>query len=150
MRRKGMATEQESKHRHLVEQYIGLLNSQTSTLEELESFLDGEIVWREMPNRFAPAGRTSGYEVILATWKKGREFLPHQEYTLRRVIVSGDTAALEIGWRGVLSKPLAGLTAGTELSGHVATFIQFRNGKIISQTDYPCYDPLPGGMLTAV
>ena len=137
--------DEESKCQRLVERYIGLLNDPSSTLSDLQSFLHPEIIWREMPNRFAPAGRTSLYEAILATWEKGREFLPEQDYRLLQVIVRGDTAALEIGWRGRLSRPLANLPAGAELSGHVATFLQFRDGKIIGQTDYPCYDPLPEG-----
>jgi SnoaL-like domain len=140
-----MTTEQESNYRHLVERYIGLFNNPASTLEDLKSFLHSEIIWREMPNRFAPTGRTNGYEQILATWEKGREFLPQQNYIVQRLIVSDNTAVLEFSWRGIISKPLAGLSAGTELTGQIASFLQFRDGKIISQTDYPCYDPIPGG-----
>jgi predicted ester cyclase len=140
-----MSTEQESQLRRLVEQYIGLLNNPAARLEDVKSFLHAEIVWQEMPNSFAPTGRRSDYEAILATWEKGREFLPQQEYTLRRLIVSGDTAVLQISWRGKVSKALAGLPPGTELSGQIATFLEFREGKIISQIDYPCYDPIPGG-----
>ena len=140
-----MTTEQENKYRHLVERYIGLLNNPASTLEDLKSFLHDEIVWREMPNRFAPTGRTNKYDEIISTWEKGREFLPQQKFILRRVIVSADIAVLEFSWRGIISKPLAGLSAGTELSGHIASVCQFRDGQIISQTDYPCYDPIPDG-----
>ena len=137
--------EQENKCHDLVVGYTGLLNNPASTLEDLQSFLHAEITWQEMPNRFAPAGRTSGYNEILATWKKGREFLPRQKYIVRRLIVSGETAVLEFSWQGVTSKPLAGLPAGTELSGQIASILQFRDGKLISQTDYPCYDPILSG-----
>jgi len=140
-----MAAEQENKYHLLVERYFGLLNNPASTLEDLKSFLHAEIVWQEMPNRFAPTGRINKYDEIMATWEKGREFLPQQKFILRRVIVSADVAALEFSWRGMISKPLAGLSAGTELSGHVASVLQFRDGQIISQTDYPCYDPIPDG-----
>ena len=140
-----MATEQENENYHLVERYFELLNNSASTLRDLKSFLHNEIVWQEMPNRFAPTGRINKYDEIMTTWEKGREFLPQQKFILRRAIVSADIAVLEFSWRGIISKTLAGLSAGTELSGHVASVLQFRDGQIVSQTDYPCYDPIPNG-----
>ena len=93
--------EQESKYHHLVERYFGLLNNPASTLEELKSFLHDEIVWQEMPNRFAPTGRINKYDEIMATWEKGREFLPQQSFILRRVIFSADIAVLELAWNDI-------------------------------------------------
>ena len=140
-----MSRELETKCHRLAEMYIELLNNPASTSEDLKSFLHAEITWQEMPNRFAPTGRTNGFNEILATWEKGREFLPQQKYIVRRLIVSGDTVVLEFAWQGIIAKPLTGLPAGTKLSAQIVSILQFLDGKIVSQTDYPCYDPLISG-----
>ena len=137
-----MLSEEEQKNLHLARQYIELFNDRSTTIEDLKAYFDETIVWREMPNRFAPQGRTSDYPTILASWEKGREYLPEQTYTLRRATASGDVVALEISWQGRVAKALPPFPAGTQLSAQLAIFLCFRDGKIVSQTDYPCYDPI--------
>jgi ketosteroid isomerase-like protein len=136
-----MPSEEERRNLELAVKYIETVGSQSSTPEDLKAFLDEGIVWQEMPNRFAPGGRTSDYATVLASWEKGREYLPEQTYTLRQSVAGGDMVALEISWLGAVAKPLGPFPAGTRLSAQIAIFIRFRDGKIVSQTDYPCYDP---------
>ena len=126
----------------LMQQYIALLNDPAASIEDVKAYFDESIIWKEMPNLFAPAGRASDYQTILASWAKGREYLPEQTYTLRQAIASGDTVALEISWLGRVTKSLPPFSAGTQFSARVAIFLRFRDGKIVSQTDYPCYDPM--------
>jgi ketosteroid isomerase-like protein len=47
--------------------------------------------------------------------------------------------ALEIEWQGALAKALGPFAAGTELRASVGIFLQLKDGKIVSQHDYPCY-----------
>ena len=136
-----MPSEEERRNLELATKYIELVSRASATPEDLKDFLDEGIVWREMPNRFAPAGRTSDYATVLESWEKGREYLPEQTYTLRHAVASGDTVALEISWLGEVAKPLGPFPAGTRLGAQIAIFIRFRDGKIVSQTDYPCYQP---------
>ena len=136
-----MPEEQDTNYLRLVQRYIEFFNDQAATLEGLKSFYDEEVVWQEMPNRFAPKGRTLAYEGILAEWQRGREYVAQQTYTLLTAVVSGNNAAVEIHCVGTLAQPLAGLPAGTQISVRMAIFFRFHGGKIVGQTDYMCYDP---------
>ena len=137
-----MPGDQDTNYLRLIQRYIEFFNDPAATLEDLKSFYDEDVAWQEMPNRFAPSGRTLGYEGILAEWQRGREYLAQQTYTLRTAVVSGNNAAIEIDCVGTLAQPLAGLSAGTQISVRMAIFFRFHRGKIVSQTDYMCYDPI--------
>ena len=138
-----MSSEQKRLNLELAVRYIETVADPSATAEDLSAFLDEGIVWREMPNRFAPRGRSSDYATGLANFVKGREYLPRQTYTIRRAVADGDTVALEVGWAGEVAKAIGPFPAGARLSAEVAIFLRFRDGKIVGQTDYPCYAPSP-------
>ena len=137
-----MPSEEERRNLELARRYIKIVGNPSSTAEDLKALLAEEIVWREMPNLFAPSGRTSDYATCLQSFGKGREYLPEQTYAIRRAVADGDTVALEISWTGEVAKSIGPFTAGDRLSAQIAIFLRFRDGKIVSQTDYPCYDPV--------
>lgn len=137
-----MFSEEEERNLNLARRYVEMVNNPATTVEDLKACFDESVIWQEMPNRFAPAGRKSDYKIILASWNKGREYLPQQTYNLRRAIASGDTVVLEIDWTGIVERALPPFAAGTRLSAQIAVFLRFRDGKIVGQTDYPCYDPI--------
>ncbi|HEX8847254.1 MAG TPA: nuclear transport factor 2 family protein [Pyrinomonadaceae bacterium] len=137
-----MPSEEEERNLELARRYIEVVGRPSATLEDLRALLDERLVWREMPNRFAPTGRESDLESALASFEKGRQYLPEQTYAIRSAVASGDVVALEISWTGEVAKAIGPFPAGTRLSAQLATFLRFHDGKIIGQTDYPCYDPL--------
>jgi ketosteroid isomerase-like protein len=137
-----MMSEEDKRNLELAARYIETIGNPSSTIEDLKPFFDESIVWREMPNRFAPEGRTNDYAGMQASFEKGRQFVTEQVYTLRSAVASGDTVALEIGWRAKMAKALPPFAAGDKLSAELASFIRLRDGKIVSQTDYPCYGPV--------
>jgi ketosteroid isomerase-like protein len=142
MRIETMLSTEEQQNLELAKRYIELVADPSSTLEDLKPLFDEQIVWREMPNTFAPKGRTSDFATATASFQKGRAFLPKQTYTIRYVMAAGDTVAMEISWTGEVAQEIGPFAAGTLLSAELATFIRFREGKIVSQTDYPCYYPV--------
>jgi ketosteroid isomerase-like protein len=144
-RRLRLPTETEKQNLELVERYIRVVSDPLAVPEDLSAFLDESVVWREMPNLFAPSGRVSDYALARASFGKGREYLPEQTYVVRHAIASGDTVALELSWEGEVSKPIGPFPAGARLSAHIAIFLRLRDGKIVSQTDYICYEPIAGG-----
>ena len=137
-----MLTEEEKQNLELARRYIELVADPSSRLEDLKPLFDEQIVWREMPNKFAPMGRTSDFATATASFQKGRAFLPRQTYTIRYAIASGDTVAMEISWTGEVAQEIGPFAAGTQLKAELATFIRFLDGKIVSQTDYLCYHPV--------
>ena len=122
--------------------YLELVGSPMTKPEDLLAVLDESIVWREMPNMFAPAGRVNDHAAMLAGFAKGREYLPNQTYAVRHAVASEDTVALEISWSGEVTKAIGPFPAGARLNAQVAVFLRFRDEKIVSQTDYPCYEPV--------
>ena len=140
-----MLSEEERRNLELAKRYIELVSNPSTEPEDLKAVFDESLIWREMPNLFAPSGRVNDYATALASFGKGREYLPNQTYSLRQALASGDTVALEIGWAGEVAKSIGVFSAGTQLSAQLAIFLRIRDGKIMSQTDYPCYDPIAGG-----
>jgi len=65
-----------------------------------------------------------------------------QTYQIRNALASGDQVALEIDWTGTLAMPFQGIPIGGQLRAHFAAFLEFKNGKIICQRNYDCYEPL--------
>jgi ketosteroid isomerase-like protein len=139
-----MLSDEEERNLELAGRYIEIVGNPSTGPEDLKAVLDEGLVWREMPNLFAPSGRVSDYATALASFGKGRQYLPEQTYTLRRAIAGGDSVALEVSWAGEVAKSIGPFAAGSRLSARIAIFLRFRDGKIVSQTDYPCYDPVAG------
>jgi ketosteroid isomerase-like protein len=140
-----MLSEEERRNLDLAKRYIELVGRPSTEPEDLKALLDESVVWREMPNLFAPSGRVSDFATALASFGRGREYLPHQNYTLRQAIVSEDSVILEISWDGEMAKSIGPFSAGSRFSAQIAILLRFRDGKIVSQTDYICYDPVAGG-----
>jgi ketosteroid isomerase-like protein len=125
----------------LARRYVALVENPASTFDEIRTLLHDDLLWREMPNRFAPTGRTNTLAGAAASWDRGREVVRDQQYEVRSVTASGDTVVLEVGWRGTIAKDLGPFAAGTRLAADLAMVMRFTDGKIVSQTDYPCYHP---------
>jgi ketosteroid isomerase-like protein len=56
-------------------------------------------------------------------------------------VASADRVALEVEWEGVLAIPVAGLEAGATMRAWFAMFLEFRDGKIVRQNNYDCFEP---------
>lgn len=127
----------------LARSYIEFFNRQ-GTPEELSVFLSPEIVWQEMPNKFAPAGRTTRFDTMLKNFQVGQQFITPQTYTIENMVVQGDTVALQLGWTGTAAQTLGPFQAGENITCQIASFLTFKDGKLVRQIDYPCYPPQPG------
>ncbi len=67
--------------------------------------------------------------------------MSQQRYELKNALASGDWVALEVNWAGTLAVQFETIPVGGEMRAHVALFLQFRDGKIVRQHDYDCYEP---------
>ena len=88
---------------------------------------------REMPNAINRAGTERGIDDALVAFRKGRTMLAEQRYELHDVLEAGDKIAARATWRGRL-------TAGPELTAHIATFTEVRDGRIYRHATYDCYE----------
>ncbi len=122
--------------------YIEFFNKPQGSAEELAVFLSQQVHWQEMPNLFAPTGRTNGYDQMLTNFERGSQAVSPQHYEVGQAVAQGEWVVLQLNWSGTVIDALGPFAAGTKLTAQIASFLQFQEGRIITQLDYPCYPPL--------
>jgi ketosteroid isomerase-like protein len=91
----------------------------------------------ELPNAINREGTERDVPQARAAFARGRGMLASQTYDVHQVIEAGDTIAARATWHGTLA------ATGQELTAHIATFTQVRDGRIFRHATYDCYEPLP-------
>ena len=104
------------------------------------AFYDPAVVQVEHPNRFLPGGATRDLAAIREAAERGRRVLTGQRYEVRSAVASGDRVALEVLWTGTLAVPVGTIPAGGEMRAHFAMFLEFRDGLIVRQHNYDCFE----------
>lgn len=112
-----------------------------ATGEALAALYDPDVIQEELPNRLMPNGAKRGLAEILAAADRGQSALTGHRYELLSVIVDGPRAAVEFIWSGVLVVPLGSMAAGSVMRGRFASFLEFRDGRVVAQRSYDCFDP---------
>lgn len=110
--------------------------------DELARFFHHEAVHHQLPNLLFPHGLRRDLSALLAAAEQGRDLLVHQEFEVINAVVQGDRVALEARWSGTLAVPMGELPTGHVLRAHIAAFLDFRDGRILAQRNYDCYEPL--------
>jgi ketosteroid isomerase-like protein len=123
----------------LARQYLKAIESGSTT--ELTQFFAPEVIVEIFPSKFFPNGSRDNLAGIRTAAERGKKVLTSQTYAVRNVLSSGDQVALEIDWTGTLAVPFQTIPAGGQMRAHFAAFLQFKDGKIISQRNYDCYEP---------
>ena len=101
--------------------------------DALAKLMHPEVRISEMPNAINRGGTERGPDEALVAFRKGKEMLARQSYDVQDVIVAGDKIAARATWRGQL-------TDGPELTAHIATFTEVRDGRIYRHATYDCYE----------
>jgi ketosteroid isomerase-like protein len=120
--------------------YLRAIENRVSE-EELASFFSPDVVVEQFPNRLVPKIVKSGLADIKRESAKGKKSVSGQTYTVRNAVASGDWVALHVDWEGVLAIPVASLEAGAAMRAYFAMFLHFRDGKIVHQSNYDCFEP---------
>ena len=107
----------------------------------MAQFFAPEVIVEIFPSKFFPNGSRDNLTGILAAAKRGRKAMTTQTYAVRNALASGDQVALEVDWTGTLAVPFQTIPAGGQMRAHFAAFLQFKDGKIVSQRNYDCYEP---------
>src|SRR5262245_36995825 len=103
------------------------------TDEALAAFYHPEVVQEEFPNRLLPNGARRGLAEVLAAAERGQQVMASQRYEVLSVVAEGDRVAVEFRWVGVLAAPVGTLPVGAEMRGRFASFLELRDGRIVSQ-----------------
>ena len=108
---------------------------------EMTQFFAPEVIVEILPSRFFPNGSRDDLAGIRAAADRGKKAMSSQKYEIRNELASGDQVALEVDWTGTLAVPFQSIPQGGQMRAHFAMFIQFKDGKIVSQRNYDCYEP---------
>lgn len=112
-----------------------------ATGDELGCFFAPDVVQEEFPNRFVPQGARRDLLAILDAAARGRAAMSSQSYRILHAVGDGNELALEIEWEGTLAIPIGQLPAGEKMRARFAVFLQYRDGKIVAQRNYDCFEP---------
>jgi len=105
------------------------------------NFFDPAVIQEEFPNRLNPHGGRSDYATMLQRAEQGKRLLVSQQYTVTNAVESDNLVVLEVIWTATLAVRAPSLPADGQMRAHFAVFLEFRNGKIIAQRNYDCFDP---------
>jgi len=100
-----------------------------------------DAVLEQLPNRIYPQGMRSTVAQIPEAFEKGRKIFSRQTYQITNGSANGGLVILEVLWTGTLAIPFGSLAAGSEMRCHSAMFLEFRDGKIVAQRNYDCFNP---------
>jgi ketosteroid isomerase-like protein len=104
-------------------------------------FFADDVVQVEFPNRLVPAGATRDLAALRDAAERGRKVMTAQRFEVVNALASGDQVAVEALWTGTLAVPLGSIPAGGQMRARFAIFLTYRDGKIVRQHNYDCFDP---------
>lgn len=123
----------------IARRYIAAIESGTIACDMGQLFVP-EVIVEIFPSKFFPKGRRSDLAGIRAAAERGNKAMASQKYEIRNAVASDDQVALEIDWTGTLSVPFQDIPAGGQMRAHFAAFLRFKDGRIVAQRNYDCYE----------
>ena len=122
-------------------QYLKAIEAGASG-DEMAQFFAPDVIVEIFPSSIFPNGSRDSLDGIRAAAERGKKVMSAQTYEVTNALATGDQVALEVLWTGTLRVPFRSIPAGGQMRAHFAMFLLFRNGKILSQRNYDCYDPV--------
>lgn len=107
----------------------------------LAGCFDPAVVFEEMPSRLMPRGHRHDLASMRAAAERGRSAVRENRYEVVDAIASGDRVAMQIRYRAVLARDFGPtMPEGSELRGAFAMFLRLRDGLIVEQQNYDCFE----------
>jgi ketosteroid isomerase-like protein len=105
------------------------------------AFLASDIQQIEYPNQFVPKGASRDLAAMREAGERGRRVIRSERYEVRTALAHGNEVALEVLWTGKIAVAVGSLAAGDEMRAHFGVFLTLRDGLIVSQRNYDCFEP---------
>jgi ketosteroid isomerase-like protein len=125
---------------HVVKSYLQAIE-RGAPMAEIEVFLSPDIVQEEFPNRLVPNGARRDLAGMRDASERGRKAVSAQRYEVLHAVTHGSHVALEVQWTGTLAVPFGSLPVGGVMRARFAVFFEVRDGLIVSQRNYDCFEP---------
>ena len=124
----------------LVKQYVEAVTRFDQN--EVARLLHDEVRFHELPNRIRPKGGVDDKAAMMAGMRRAasRSVLTGQRYILGDIFACGDRVVAEARWEGDLAIPIGTLKPGETMTAHIAMIFRVRDGLIIEQRNYDCYE----------
>jgi ketosteroid isomerase-like protein len=106
----------------------------------LREFLAPDVVLEEFPNLLTPLGKRRDLTAAQEAAERGKKVMSRQMYKIKQEIADRDRLGLEVEWVGTLAVPFGSIPAGGQMKAFFAVFLEFREGKIIRQRNYDCFE----------
>lgn len=103
--------------------------------EALARVLHPEARISELPNAINREGTERDLQQAREAFARGKGLLAAQRYDVHDVVQTGDKIAARATWTGTLA------ANGKQLTAHIATFSEVRDGRIFRHATYDCYEP---------
>jgi len=126
----------------IVREYIGAI--ERFDVEAVGRLLHPDVVQIERPNKLYSKGQTRGYDKMMADLPRGAKVLRAQSYPISAMHEAGDTVTVETRWEGIVNVPLGTLQPGDAVVAHICMVITLRDGRIVRQVNYDCYEDFSG------
>jgi ketosteroid isomerase-like protein len=123
---------------NLIERYFRAIES--SDLPGMLACYDDSAIQIELPNRLKTAGDRRTVDDLRRDFERGSGLLQSQSYDIVSFLEEGNRVVVEVLWRGRLAVPVASLGAGEEMRAHSAIFFDLRDGRIVAQRNYDCFE----------
>lgn len=130
----------QSENIETVRRYLRAIEARVSQ-EELASFFHPDVVQEEFPNRLMANGAKRDLTGLLESSIRGRMVMASECYEIVNIVASGDMVMYEALWSGTLDMAFETLLPRDIMRAHIASAIEFRDGKIIAQRSYDCFEP---------
>jgi len=124
----------------LARRYLARLSNGAGP-EELETFFAADARQEEFPNRLMPQGATRDLEAMKQGRSRGQALLASEHYELVDAVASDGRVATEVIWTATVREAAGPFAAGQSLRARFAVFMEFRDGRIVRQRNYDCFDP---------
>ncbi len=109
--------------------------------EFVTNLFSPDAVIEQLPNRIYPQGLRANVTQLAGAFEKGRKLFTCQTYEITNHLVADNMVALEVLWTGTLAIPFGSIAAGGQMRCHSGMFLEFREGKVVSQRNYDCFEP---------
>jgi ketosteroid isomerase-like protein len=125
---------------HLRDLYAAI--SDGATGETLRRYFHPDAEQIEYPSIMRPSGHRRSLDEMAAGAELGTRIIRDQHYAVETVVEQGDEVAVQLTWTATVAADLGAIAAGTALTAHVAAFYVFRDGLVLRQSSYDCYEPI--------
>jgi ketosteroid isomerase-like protein len=132
-----------SHEHHLRDLYAAISSGVTG--DDLAAFWHPDAEQIEYPSVMRPQGHRRSLVEMIAGSELGLSMIRDQRYEVHDVIEAGERVAVQLTWSATVATDLGAIAAHTPLRAHVAAFYVFRDGLILRQSSYDCYEQIAAG-----